>query len=677
MSATLPLAPGTVTATNGSATIAGVGTAFTNYRRGYSVLLPSGATVVLASDPTSDTAATITQAFGGTTEAGVAYTVLPLADGAQIAHEQRLLNEMLRATDVLGVSAAWLFSAVITAADPGNGYVRFNHATPASVTAIYIDDLDSRSVSLGAYLDTLANGQLLLRSSTRPNKFAIYAISAVVNSTGYRTLTVSWVAGAPDFQTDEPLVVVGVLAGATGPAGVPVGHRLTFSTTITDADPGAGAFRADNATFGSITKLWIDAADADAVDISTWLQTFDDNVNANARGYLTLKGATDTSVAMEFAVTGVVVDKTGYFEIPVSPISGAIPADATVTVASFAASGADGAAGSNGIDGTSILSRVRFVATANVDLATGLAAGQAIDGGTLATNDLVLLMGQTAAAQNGVYPSPAAGAASRLTAFNTYDSMPSCYFSVMEGTTNADTLWRCTSDKGGTIDVTALAFDEFSGGGGYASATSAKSANYTLTASDNGGVIPVDATAAARTITLLAAATAGDGYTCVVKKDDSSANTVTISGGTINGSATFVLRLEGQSVALICDGTEWHILSEGAIFEKGSNADGKYIRYANGHQVCTKQLTGQGPVNISDGGGDYVSAEISLGNWAKAFSATPVRSVDTFNATGYGSSSISVAATSSTSAGTVQLRRSTTSAQTDYGVDVIAVGDWY
>jgi hypothetical protein len=122
-----------------------------------------------------------------------------------------------------------------------------------------------------------------------------------------------------------------------------------------------------------------------------------------------------------------------------------------------------GAAGSHGIDGASALSIVRIVATSNVAIATALENGDSLDAVTLATNDLVLLTGQTAPAENGVYVVAASGAASRATAFAAYNDHPGRYFSVMEGTAKHDTLWRCTSDKGGTLGTTAIVFSEVTG----------------------------------------------------------------------------------------------------------------------------------------------------------------------------------------------------------------------
>lgn len=114
------------------------------------------------------------------------------------------------------------------------------------------------------------------------------------------------------------------------------------------------------------------------------------------------------------------------------------------------------------------VTRVRVVATSNVALASGLAAGQTIDGVTLAENDVVLLPAQTASEENGVYLVPASGAASRTSSFNAYDNIAGTLFLVMEGTSNADTWWQCTSNKGGTIDSTALTITKRTGATGQA-----------------------------------------------------------------------------------------------------------------------------------------------------------------------------------------------------------------
>ena len=97
--------------------------------------------------------------------------------------------------------------------------------------------------------------------------------------------------------------------------------------------------------------------------------------------------------------------------------------------------------------------------------------------------------------------------------------------------------------------------------------TVAKTANYTTLETDRDKIIFCDATSASFTITLLAAATAGDGFQLAIKKTDSSANTVTIDGNaaeTIDGSATLVLSTQNDVAVLISNGTNWYVVNSAA-----------------------------------------------------------------------------------------------------------------
>ncbi len=118
--------------------------------------------------------------------------------------------------------------------------------------------------------------------------------------------------------------------------------------------------------------------------------------------------------------------------------------------------GERGTAGSAGAGGASALTICRVCATTNVTIASALENGDVVDGVTLVTGNRVLLTGQTAPAENGVYIVPASGAAARDTAFDTFAELAGCLFSIQEGTLNGDTLWRCTSDSTGTINVSAV-----------------------------------------------------------------------------------------------------------------------------------------------------------------------------------------------------------------------------
>ena len=99
-------------------------------------------------------------------------------------------------------------------------------------------------------------------------------------------------------------------------------------------------------------------------------------------------------------------------------------------------------------------STVRAATTANITISTALNNGDTLDGVTLATNDLVLVKNQTDAEDNGIYVVQASPARDDL--FDTYDEHPGALIAVTEGSTNADTIYLCTSNKGGTLDTTDL-----------------------------------------------------------------------------------------------------------------------------------------------------------------------------------------------------------------------------
>lgn len=100
--------------------------------------------------------------------------------------------------------------------------------------------------------------------------------------------------------------------------------------------------------------------------------------------------------------------------------------------------------------------RVRAATTANITISTALNNGDSLDGVTLATGDLVLVKDQSSAEENGVYV--VGSSPSRSSEYAAYNDHPGQLITVAEGTVNADTIWLCTSNAGGTIGSTALAF---------------------------------------------------------------------------------------------------------------------------------------------------------------------------------------------------------------------------
>ena len=103
---------------------------------------------------------------------------------------------------------------------------------------------------------------------------------------------------------------------------------------------------------------------------------------------------------------------------------------------------------------------VRVATTTNGVLATAFANGQTIDGVTLATGNRVLLKNQSTQSENGIYTVNASGAPTRATDMDVWTEVPGAFVAVEEGSTNADTIWLCTSNQGGTIGSTAVTFQQ-------------------------------------------------------------------------------------------------------------------------------------------------------------------------------------------------------------------------
>jgi len=114
-----------------------------------------------------------------------------------------------------------------------------------------------------------------------------------------------------------------------------------------------------------------------------------------------------------------------------------------------------------------------------------------------------------------------------------------------------------------------------------------------------GGFYPKDATAGNVTVTLMAASAEIAGMSVVVKKSDSSSNLVrlaTADSATIDGSPTFSLSVQYQSVRVVCDGVNW------AVFTVNSELAAVLGSTTSG--------LGASLVAIEDSAGDYTGADV-------------------------------------------------------------------
>lgn len=117
----------------------------------------------------------------------------------------------------------------------------------------------------------------------------------------------------------------------------------------------------------------------------------------------------------------------------------------------------------NAIRGLAWKQEVRAASTANLSLA---APGATIDGVTMVSGDRVLLKNQTAPAENGIYVwNGAAVAATRALDADTWTELAGSTVTVTEGTVNADLVFLCTANEGGTLGTTAVTWAQVGAGG--------------------------------------------------------------------------------------------------------------------------------------------------------------------------------------------------------------------
>ncbi len=98
-----------------------------------------------------------------------------------------------------------------------------------------------------------------------------------------------------------------------------------------------------------------------------------------------------------------------------------------------------------------------------------LSGEQTIDG-VLTSTSRILVKDQSAPAENGIYVT-AGGAWARATDMDTWAEVPGSFVFVVSGTVNAASGWACTAGPGGTIDVTAMPWAQFSQAGVYLAGT--------------------------------------------------------------------------------------------------------------------------------------------------------------------------------------------------------------
>lgn len=103
---------------------------------------------------------------------------------------------------------------------------------------------------------------------------------------------------------------------------------------------------------------------------------------------------------------------------------------------------------------------VRVATTGAGTLVSSFQNGDTIDGVTLVTGDRILIKDQASQSENGIYTVNASGAPTRATDMDSWTEVPGAFIAVELGTANADTIWLCTANQGGTLNTTAITWQQ-------------------------------------------------------------------------------------------------------------------------------------------------------------------------------------------------------------------------
>ena len=175
-------------------------------------------------------------------------------------------------------------------------------------------------------------------------------------------------------------------------------------------------------------------------------------------------GLTITDSTIDSSVIGGTAPAAGYFT-SIYAVTGQVTttpsADADIANKAYVDSVAQG---------LDVKASCVYATTNNITL-SGLAVQAGGDWvATLTAGDRILVKSQTNQAANGIYVASASGW-TRSADMNTWAEVPSAFTFVESGTTLSDTGWVCTSNQGGTIDVTPITWSQFSGAGSYLAGT--------------------------------------------------------------------------------------------------------------------------------------------------------------------------------------------------------------
>lgn len=266
----------------------------------------------------------------------------------------------------------YAFSALTTDTDPTSGFLALNNAAPASANVLYISKTEANGVNVADFLalfDTRGGSSrgtiTIYDAAAQSNMIAMEVNAALQDGGAYWKVPYTRLASGGTFAQGAQLGVLVTFAGAagtngtngsngatgpTGPTGPNTGLDYSWDTGTSDADPGNGDVRVNNAAWGSATFIYISKTGRNAEALGTVLDGLDASNHASNKAQLRLFPVSDRSKVLECHVTGSLQDGTAYWKIPIAVdyASAGMPSGGDVMAIFWAITGNTGAAGSLG-----------------------------------------------------------------------------------------------------------------------------------------------------------------------------------------------------------------------------------------------------------------------------------------------------------------------------------------
>lgn len=123
--------------------------------------------------------------------------------------------------------------------DPGAGLLKYNNATQASATFLYLDDLSDDAVTMTAlWAGLVAGGFVYIQSATNQDTWQIWDLDSIVDASGYAKFGVTLIADGGAFA-DGDLVLMTVQQGYSSGA---IGDQtsVTFTEGSAPSTPASG-----------------------------------------------------------------------------------------------------------------------------------------------------------------------------------------------------------------------------------------------------------------------------------------------------------------------------------------------------------------------------------------------------------------------------------------------------